>query len=69
MPLLLLDAVLALLRTLIRPYRWPADLRDGVNRIATTRAHRRSVALHAHLAGAHDDSVYADDFGATALRQ
>lgn len=67
MPLLLLDAVMALLRTLIRPHRWPADLRGGVDKIATARAYRRSMALHAHVAGTHDDSMYADDFGATAL--
>ena len=67
MPLLLLDAVIALLRLLTRPHRWPADLSDGVNKIATARAYRRSVALYAHVAGTHDESVCADDSGATAL--
>jgi hypothetical protein len=67
MPLLLLDAVIALLRLLTRPHRWPADLRGGVNKIATARAYRRSVALHAHMAGTHDERVCAEDFGATAL--
>lgn len=66
MPLLLLDAAIALLRMLIRPYRWPADLKEGVNRLATARADRRSMALHAYFAGAHDERMCAADFGGTA---
>ncbi|SEC37784.1 hypothetical protein SAMN04490220_1479 [Rhodococcus jostii] len=54
---LLLDAAIALLRMLIRPYRWKDGMKDGVNRIATVRADRRSIALYAHLAGAHDEDT------------